>query len=438
MPSRSDLSTAATGTRFRIFVLPPYAGAAFAQEPETIFVSVPPSLMQFGPGDARFNVIDAEDKQPYDDTIQPPTRPPFLGPVAAPVRPGPDGHFDHILTDSREFLAATMYATVRRTLDIWESYFGHPVIFPFALNFPRMELIPAVNWDNAQSGYGFLEFGYASDGNGPDLTRPYCENFDVLAHEMGHTIVYGTLGYPTTPMAKSVEYGGFHESAADLVALVAALHFETLLDHLLASSRGNLFTVNELSRVGETALNEQIRLAFNYERMSTVSPEPHDLSQPLTGALFDVLVEVFQKKLLARGLISPALAAQAMGPEGGKPDTKAVNFAFAIAYHDHESAFKAVLIEARDYFGALLAGTWSRLTPDHLSYVKVGLATLATDQVLTGGLYQETIRACFAWREITFPLDHDARQVRFVQPVPPPPVPGKSPRPKPRPAKRRR
>jgi len=128
-------------------------------------------------------VVDAINKNPYSEF----TGPPYAGAARPPVRPATDGHFDQISVDSADFLAATMYATVRRTLDLWEAYFGRKIPWHFEMTYPRLELIPAVNWDNAQSGYGFLEFGFGrSLFGGPDRTKPYCENFDVLSHELGH------------------------------------------------------------------------------------------------------------------------------------------------------------------------------------------------------------------------------------------------------------
>ena len=49
---------------------------------------------------------------------------------------------------------------------------------------------------------------------------PFALNFDVIAHELGHLIIYSVLGVPDV-MAREGEYFGFHKSAADLTALIA-------------------------------------------------------------------------------------------------------------------------------------------------------------------------------------------------------------------------
>ncbi len=72
-------------------------------------------------------------------------------------------------------------------------------------------MIPLINWNNAQSGYGFLEFGFGrAVVDGQTITIPYCQNFDVLAHELGHSIA--EVGTPSSS-TETYEYGGFHESA---------------------------------------------------------------------------------------------------------------------------------------------------------------------------------------------------------------------------------
>jgi hypothetical protein len=196
-----------------------------------------------------------------------------------------------------------------------------------------------------------------------------------------------------------------HESAGDLVAIVASLHFQSVLDHLLQMTRGNLFTVNELERVGELSESREIRMAFNSLRMSDVGDEPHDRSQPLTGGIFDVMVEVYQKDLVARGLITQELAIRStQGPGPGRDqDLAAVQADFDAAYQGNETKFKDCLLAARDYLGRLLARTWGGMSPDFLTYHTVLRRLLRADRELNGGtgLNQDTIRECFAWREIS-------------------------------------
>ncbi|GGN62007.1 hypothetical protein GCM10010112_19740 [Actinoplanes lobatus] len=397
-----DRRLADVGTRFRIFPQPRFlmkadgSGPLFA-EPELVVVSVEPAAMRPGPGDDRMFVIDAIGKLPYNNFF----RPPFRGTKRDPIQPSEDGHFDHLDPATREFSAATMYATVRRVLDIWQDYFGRTIHWHFESDFDRLELIPLIEWNNAQSGYGFLEFGFGRTPNGTiDHTRPYCENFDVLAHELGHSIIFAEVGAPASKQDDGIDYGGMHESAGDLVAIVSSLHFHSVVDHLLESTRGNLLTINGLDRVGELSDSREIRVAFNAMRMSDVGEEPHDRSLPLTGAIFDTMVEIFQRDLVAKKLISDDLRIRSTNLPGTAQDLDEIQAEFTAAYTGNEEAFKESLLQARDYLGRLLAATWSTISPDFMTYHGILRAILAADREISGGENAQTIRECFAWREI--------------------------------------
>jgi hypothetical protein len=225
----------------------------------------------------------------------------------------------------------------------------------------------------------------------------------VLAHELGHSIIFAEVGVPAAKSSLTSDYLGFHESAGDLVAIISGLHFDTVMDHLLEQTHGNLFTVNELDRVGELSDSREIRVAFNSYRMSDVGEEPHRRSLPLTGGIFDVMVEVFQKKLVDMKLIPQTLAEDStQGLTGGGADTDEIRRAFEAAYCGGDgNAFKWALLQARDYVGTLLTCAWSGLDPDFLTYHEILRELLRADRKVAAGAHQETIRSCFAWREIS-------------------------------------
>jgi len=384
-------------TKFKIFPQPSFLKGF--DTPEDIIINIAAGGVKAGPEDDRFYTADAVDKIPYQDRYLPP----YHGKKNPEVKPDHNGHFDYLEINSREFQVAHMYAVARRALDIWEDYFGRKIEWIFRLHYDKMELIPLIKWDNAQSGYGFLEFGYGTaEWGGIDFAKPYCMNFDVIVHELVHNILFSEVGFPDQE-TQTYEFGGFHEASADLGSIIIALHSNKVVKHLLDFSNGNLFTFNELARVGELSKNEHIRNAFNYERMSTVGEESHDLSKPLTGAIFDVFVEVFQKELVEANLISKELAELSYHGPVENPDVVEINRQFADAYKGKEEKFKDALLRARDYFGQLMVMLWNRIEPSFLNYAKVGIEVLSADVQLTGGKHQNTIRECFIWREIQFP-----------------------------------
>jgi len=291
------------GTRFRVFAQTPALDSI--TDPETICVSSIRGSIAAGPADDRMIVRDAVNKRsPYQANVFPP----YSGLLHPPVEPNAEGHFDDIAPDSDAFKAAHVFAAVRRVLDVWEHYLGDT--FPWHFNHvnEQLEIIPQVDWENSQSGFGFIEFGYQTDAEG--RRQPDSLNFDIIAHEIGHSIIYSLLGLPSNGI-ENPEYLGFQESAADMTALIAVLHFDSVVDRLLNETSGNLYAINELNRFAEVSDVEQIRLACNSLRMSDFAEgwkKLHEFSSPLTGAFFDVLIEIMQDSINCNSvLIKPTL-----------------------------------------------------------------------------------------------------------------------------------
>ena len=152
------------GTSFLLFPQAPVLPAW--RRPERVVLSPPPGSLGPGPCDERIYVADAIGKPvPYGF----PYLPPWTGPVHRPPRPGPDGHYDHLPPGSRDFLSAHLFGAVRHTLDVWEGYLGRPVDWHFRRDFHRLELVPLLDWDNAHSGYGFVETGWNHHRQGDRL-----------------------------------------------------------------------------------------------------------------------------------------------------------------------------------------------------------------------------------------------------------------------------
>lgn len=398
MPVGADETLRGLGTKFLLFPQSPFLTGY--GDPERVWVSPPAGSVLAGPADDRMYVIDPVDKPaPYDY----PYMPPFHGDLHPPVPPDAGGNFDYLPPGTRAFAAAHLYGSVRRVLDIWESYFGQHVEWYFRDGFTQLELIPIIEgWDNAQSGYGYMEFGHARSETGQPMLHAL--NFDVVSHEMGHTILFSTMGIPP-PDRRSAEFYGFHEACADLTALISMLHFDSVADRLLRSTHGNLYLLNELNRIAELSDNRQIRLASNGRRMSEVTDEVHDLSRPLTGAIFDILVELFLDLLRERGLIGRATASACRRDVEGNRALDQIAGAFNEAYRNRHFAFKALLFEARDIVGQLLATLWRELPPADLRYGKACATLLQADRAVSAGRCRRAIIDSFAWREI---IDADA------------------------------
>ncbi|MBI2254694.1 MAG: hypothetical protein HYU58_08755 [Proteobacteria bacterium] len=384
---RPNDTGSALGTRFLIFPQVPHL--AGYEKPEIVWVSTPPDRLRVGPEDDRIYVCDPLlDKTPYEF----PDLPPFVGTLYPPAQAGPDGHFDNIDPGSREFLAAHAYASVRRVLDIWESYLGHTIEWHFADTYQRLEVIPWIDWDNAQSGYGYLELGYDRDPAGG--AYPYALNFDVIAHEIGHSILFSLCGMPSSSIENG-DFAPFHEANADLISLISFLHFDSGLDRLLRHCSGNLLILNELNRIAELTGDRQIRVASNSRRMSEVSSDVHDRSRPFTGAIFDTIVSEFHARLVAADLSDPRLL-QIPVQEVNDDILGRITNLTAAAFTARPFLFKTALIEARDVVALALVRLWAHLDVDDIHFTDAANLMLS----LSDGRLRAALRENFTWREI--------------------------------------
>ena len=392
------------GTRFRLF---PEAGFIPAyRKPSGVTVSSPAGTIDAGPQDNRMYAVEPLGKTlPYGLALSPYGRsfvylPPWPDSIAAPAEPDADGHFDHLRPGDPGFAAAHAFGSVRFVLDIWERYFGCKVPWHFAADYQRLEIGLLRGFANAQAGYGFLELGDFTGDDG--MARPFALNFDVIAHEVGHLLLYSTIGLPT-PRGETPEFYGFHKLAADMVSLLAVAHFDALIDDLMKQTRGNLYVLNRLNRIGALSNTEQIRLASNRLQMRDIAGRPadeHVLSQPLTGALWDIWVDLFHEGLLDRALIKRSVEELADEIEYQEHLDASIQPAFDAAYADDPAGFKRAFTLSRDQMGRLLAGAWRSLDPHRLSYAGLAQLLLAVDGRLNGGKFNRIIARNFDLRDI--------------------------------------
>jgi hypothetical protein len=399
---------AVSGVAFLLF---PQADGSYA-EPERVVLEPLGGPIGVGPADDRMRVIDAIGKTPYDP---PSYLPPWRGPVAAPARPGPRGHFDHLAVGTRQFAQAHLFGCMRLTLNVWERFLGHRIHWSGAEVFPVLELIPLVAWPNAQSGPGFLETGAVRNAEGDE--RAYCLNLDVIAHEVGHTVLFAELGTPL-PGRLTAQFLAFHECFADLTTIIAALQFDSVADRVLAETGGNLYAENEINRIAELSSTEQIRRADTMAKMADVATitlaedgtwrdgtgrgrNAHALAEPLTGALFDFFVNLFQERLVADGIVPPD-----EDPRGWTRAEIAARLGQLERVHRaclrrSAAAFRTALLHARDGLALTLARTIAHLGPDDLSFDGVAGAMRDVVLALFGEPVALSLDDIFAWRGIT-------------------------------------
>jgi hypothetical protein len=397
----------AGGTRFRLFAV--YAEGMI---PETVELPLPPGHIGPGPCDSALQVVDAADKPaPYDP---PSYAPPYQGRRLPPALPDAQGHFDHLDVDTPQFLAAHLYGSMRHALEIWQRYLGRRVVWWHADRYPRMELIPLLDWQNAQSGPGFMETGLYCGSDG--TVQPFALNFDVIAHETGHQILFSQIGVPDED-GVGVPFLAFHESFSDLVALVAVMHFPSVLARLLEQTQGNLYVLNLVNRIGETSAHTQIRLASNTATMAAVrdialAPDgswidpsgrgrnQHAVAEPLTGAIFDILVEIYQDTLVVEGMIAPEADVRGWTRDEVDAAFTGVQTHSARALARFRHGFTVAIRHARDSVGRAMAHVIHTVEPDGLTFDEVAARFIEGLLEQGNGAILEAMLDHFLWRGI--------------------------------------
>ncbi|ARM15266.1 MULTISPECIES: hypothetical protein [Rhizobium] len=381
------------GTRFLVFPQPSFIPGY--EKPEVVWIGPSAGRILAGPSDSRIYVANpVEAKSPYVA----PYIPPYPGLLQPPAEPGPDGHFDHIRPGSPAFLSTHSYACARRVLDICEGYLGRSIVWFFQPTLERLEIVPLIpHWQNAQSGFGFLELGESEEHGRASC---FALNFDAVAHEMGHLILLSELGILEGDGSGS-DFFAYHEAIADFISLLGLLSFDTALDRLLRRTGGNLLLHNELDKFAELSDEKQLRLLNNSLRIGDVSQEVHDQSKPFAAGLFDSLVEVYQTLLFERGVsdIDPRRFSDLRQQMAPALMEEALHVSPA-SYELVHFAAKAALQEARDIIGEALIRSWKYLDPDSLTFEAAALAFLEAASRGRGISYLDQLDDCMRWRGI--------------------------------------
>ncbi|MDT8304420.1 MAG: hypothetical protein RRC07_00680 [Anaerolineae bacterium] len=211
---------------------------------------------------------------------------------------GPDGQtLDASQCDSFQFHQVNMWAVAQSVLDLYEApqALGRPI--PWAFGGNRLILVPHAGYDenayydrNSKS----LQFYYFGAAGAPTYT---CLSHDIIAHEMGHAVLDGIR--PFYYHYTSLQTAAFHEAIADLTAIIIAILNNPLRRSVGAAGHGALDRDNAIALLAEefgaeVMRSSSLRNANNTFTMDdfAVDTSPHDLSQVLTGAMFEILAGI--------------------------------------------------------------------------------------------------------------------------------------------------
>jgi hypothetical protein len=278
--------------------------------------------------------------------------------------------------EERHFNQVSVFATVLRTMDMFEEKEVLGRALRWAFDGPQLLIVPRAGaWANAfyereSHSLQFFHFPSARDGR----TVYTSLSHDIISHECGHAILDGIapdLYHAITPQSLAL-----HEAIADLTALIMAFRNHTLSKAVLAQTRGSIRDSTAFTRIAEefgtardvTGRAFYLRSLLNEKTLDpndtsldedTGQPnlvsraEPHELSQVLSGALYTVMVKIHEQ----------------LKRDYARRRKKSQYSVSGLALFVGVQRFKRMLFRALDY-----------VPPGEVSFADYGRAVIAADQ----------------------------------------------------------
>ncbi|MDB5839005.1 MAG: hypothetical protein JWQ23_957 [Herminiimonas sp.] len=220
----------------------------------------------------------------------------------------PNAFGDFILAPGTDqFDAAHTFAVVRETLTMYQRALASggiqaplPWQWNSGSNSDPLEVFPH-GLPNVMNAYysrnqQSLKFGdFIPSGSAARVFT--CRSFDIVSHETGHAILDGLK--PGWLLAGNPpQTGGLHESFGDLTAIFLALSQLDQVEAVIAQTKADLHNKSFLADMAEQfglALGRPngLRNADNDLKLSETGTEVHAISQVFTGAVYDILADIF-------------------------------------------------------------------------------------------------------------------------------------------------
>jgi hypothetical protein len=277
------------------------------------------------------------------------------------------GKFDlptpkNIDVESRTFNQVSVMATVLKTIALYEDsdVLGRPIRWNF--DEPKLTVIPRMGQEeNAyyRRDLKRLEFYYFRGRVDSSQIVYTSLSRDIVGHETGHAILDGIAPHLLSRETATSHSRGLHETIGDITGLLISIDSPNLRKEVLAKTNGSIEDPTNFSAFGEQwgmANGEgALRDLRNTKKMSDVGNEEHALSEVLSGALYEVLIKIHNKRWNAATKAS---------------DTAATRFSKSgKALWESAQQFKRMTLRALDY-----------LPPGQIIFADYARAVIATDQ----------------------------------------------------------
>lgn len=230
----------------------------------------------------------------------------FGQPGITPVSPNAFGDFVS-MPDTPQFDAVHTFAVVRQTLTMYQRSLaaeGNDTPLPWqwnsSIDTAPLQVFP-YGLPNVMNAFYSrtqccLKFGdFVPSG---EVERVFtCRSFDIVSHETGHAVLDGLK--PNWLLADNPpQTGALHEAFGDLTAIFLALAQLDQCEAVIAQTKARLHDKTFLADIAEQfglALGRSngLRNADNDLTLSDACCEVHAISQVFTGAMYDILADVF-------------------------------------------------------------------------------------------------------------------------------------------------
>jgi hypothetical protein len=246
-------------------------------------------------------------------------------PGIAAVSPNAFGDFI-MQPDTDQFDAVHAFAVVRQTLTMYQRALASstaPSPLPWQWNssantdplqvFPHgLPNVMNAFYSRTQQG---LRFGHFIP-SGASARVYTCRSLDIVSHETGHAVLDGLK--PQWLLADNPpQTGGLHESFGDLTAIFLTLSQLDQCEAIIAQTKARLHDKTFLADLAEQfglALGRSngLRNADNDLKLSEAGTEVHAISQVFTGAIYDILADLFALERKP-GLVDDAAVLHSVG-----------------------------------------------------------------------------------------------------------------------------
>lgn len=273
------------------------------------------------------------------------------------------------------------------TLRMYERYANRQI--PWSFPAARITIDPHVG-DLANAFYNEQEqlLGFHTFINRAAERHSTAQSADIVAHESAHAILDGLRDLYNESFGLGAR--AFHESFGDITAMLVALHDDSLIRRLLEWTEGDLRMSNFITEVAEHLTDEllqsehfqghtvYLRNAFNmlidspFDQLNYLPDDPtnelsrqeHNYSRLFTGAVYDILVGIYER------------------------------------FKEHNLPQFVALYRARDVVGHLLVTAIEAGPVGEFYFSDMAKAFLTADAVLYNGKYHAILRYVFDKRAI--------------------------------------